>query len=55
VVVTLNEPSDIHLALIDCTAQLVGMFPTPANDATVAPFMNQIAVSPRAMLSKDPS
>jgi hypothetical protein len=35
-----------HSALTLWTVQVVGMFPTPADDETVTPFMNHIAVLP---------
>src|SRR3974390_1148655 len=43
---TVASPAPHHSALADWTVQTVGMLPSPADDATVAPFMNQIAVLP---------
>ena len=36
----------VHSALVDWTVQVVAMLPSPADDVTVAPFKNHIAVLP---------
>jgi hypothetical protein len=35
-----------HSELVDCTVQVVGIFPTVRADATVVPLMNQMDVLP---------